>query len=274
VSVRRGVLVREVGGVRLAADVYRPARRGRAARPAVVLVHGGGWIIGSRADWRAIGTRLARAGFVAVAVDYRLDGPDRYPDQVDDVAHAVRWVRRRASTLRVDPTRIALMGASAGGNLAALAGARGRGPTDAGDRVAAVVSWSGVYSHATLVDDSTRPVSVPAGCRDLGCQPPATLPELVRTYMGAPPSDAAGRYRAASPVHTVDPTDPPMLLADSTREFVPAAQLTEMAERLAAEGVTHETFRFAGTRHAGQLAGVVLGPTISFLRRALAPGSA
>jgi acetyl esterase len=89
-------------------------------RPAVVYVHGGGFVAGDldTEDLRCV--RLARdAGCVVVSVDYRLAPEHRYPAALDDCYAALCWTASSAATLGVDPTRIGVAGASSGGNLAA-----------------------------------------------------------------------------------------------------------------------------------------------------------
>ncbi|WP_051399846.1 alpha/beta hydrolase [Haloechinothrix halophila] len=105
-----------------------------ADRPCLVWMHGGAFISGGldmpEADWvsRAVATR-ARA--VVVSVDYRLAvNGARYPVPHDDVVAAIRWVRDEAASLKVDPARITIGGASAGGNLAAGAALRLRDTDD------------------------------------------------------------------------------------------------------------------------------------------------
>lgn len=110
------------GGEPLLADVYLPAAV--TAAPVVVCMHGGAWKAGSRASYRFLGPYLAEAGYVAMSIDYRLvkAAKNRYPAAVEDVRAAVAYVREHAAELNADVERIALMGDSAGGHLAALVG--------------------------------------------------------------------------------------------------------------------------------------------------------
>ena len=119
----------EAGGRELLLDVYSLPQRERP-RPAVLLIHGGGFVSGSRtdADIVAAARHLAQAGYVAFAIDYRLvdltqPGP-AWPAPLDDVQRAVRWVRAHAPTYGVDPERIGAYGISAGAGLAAHLGVR------------------------------------------------------------------------------------------------------------------------------------------------------
>lgn len=111
----------------VALDLFAPPTTADTRHPALLLVHGGGFVGGSRVQHRAEARAWARRGFVAVAIDYRLD-PDDDRDRratraaarraLDDARDAVRWVRAHADAWDIDPERIAVLGASAGGQLA------------------------------------------------------------------------------------------------------------------------------------------------------------
>jgi acetyl esterase len=111
----------------MAIRIYRPKDPLRAG---LVYFHGGGWVLGSLesadASCRAIANR---SRCVVISIDYRLAPETKFPGAVDDAFAAVRWVAQNATDLRIDPERIAVGGASAGGNLAAAAAllARDRG---------------------------------------------------------------------------------------------------------------------------------------------------
>src|SRR5436190_17481820 len=109
------------GGKALKLDLARPGE-GAGPFPAVVCLHGGGWVGGSRKQMgQTIGV-LARRGYVAVAPDYRVAPADRFPACVEDCKAAVRWLRRHAKQYNIDPDRIGVVGLAAGGHLACLLG--------------------------------------------------------------------------------------------------------------------------------------------------------
>jgi acetyl esterase/lipase len=97
---------------------------------------------------------------------------------------------------------------------------------------------------------------------------PARHP-FVEDYLGCSPDACPARYRAASPVDRVDPTDPPMLIANGTREIVPLEQARAMAARLAAARIPHRLLVVPSARHAGAYEQAAWPGTVSFLRRYL-----
>jgi acetyl esterase/lipase len=109
--------------VDLSLDIWTPPAGPTATRPLVVLFHGGGFVGGSRGDFAAGAVDLAKLGFVAASVSYRLR-PAGAPllavagDAIDDGMESVRWLKANASTFGIDPTRIAALGTSAGGVIA------------------------------------------------------------------------------------------------------------------------------------------------------------
>ena len=124
VSVQQDIPYGDAGGQKLLLDLYLPAENGSRPRPAIVLIHGGGWVGADKSTMRGMGNFLARTGFVAASVDYRLlrGNENRWPAQLDDVQRAVRWLRANARKYNIDPNHIGAFGHSAGAQLAALLG--------------------------------------------------------------------------------------------------------------------------------------------------------
>lgn len=138
---------RELGGTALKLHIFTPASApAGGGAPAMVLLHGGGWVAGEPAWTFASARNYAKLGVVAMSVQYRLSGDDVTPiDALSDACSAFQWVRARAAELGIDPRRIGASGVSAGGHLAAAAatigcgnseGAYGNGGPDA------LVLWS------------------------------------------------------------------------------------------------------------------------------------
>lgn len=101
-------------------DVFRPEEEG--SLPALVLVHGGGWRAGDRSMQVPLAQMIASRGFVTVTVEYQLSLEAKFPAAVHNIKAAIRWMRANAEKYGIDPDRIAIGGASAGGQLAMLVG--------------------------------------------------------------------------------------------------------------------------------------------------------
>jgi acetyl esterase/lipase len=101
-------------------DIYLPAAR--APYPVVVMIHGGGWVIGDKQEYKtSIKTEaLLIRGYAVVAINYRLSGVSKFPTQIQDVKAAIRYIRANASTYKLNSNKIGAWGTSAGGHLAAL----------------------------------------------------------------------------------------------------------------------------------------------------------
>ena len=257
----RGVVYGTVEDEPLLLDVFRPPARA-AARPAVVLVHGGGMWTGSRADMADPARQLAQAGYVAFAVDYRLvdiaSGRHRWPAQLDDVQHAVRWVRANAARYGVDPERVGAYGWSAGGQLAALLGTR-----DTRDAASPLAAYP---SRVACVVDLAGDVDLAAYT-----SPPA-LDEVV-ALLGGTPAQVPERYRDTSPLSWIDARTAPFLVFHGALDdVVPVAQSRRLVSALRAAGVEVEYAELPDAGH-GDLASSRVGPAaLAFLGRHLRLG--
>jgi len=229
-------------------DIYRPTGF-HGPRPAVLLFHGGGWNSGDKAELADEGRRLARLGFVALSVNYRLEPPAPYPATIHDALSAVRWTRRHAPGLGVDPARIGALGSSAGGNLAALLATLGHGSWRHGTRLRVAVSYSGPMDLAYRSRSSSTP----------------------SYYLGCSPRGCPRRYAYASPMHHVDRSDPPLLLVNSRNEQMTLTEATRMSARMRWRHEPHKLIVLPGSRHALEYEADVRARTVAFLRRALKP---
>ena len=253
VTVKRDVTYRTVDGEQLGLDVYQPAKKGKD-RPAVVVVHGGGWTQGDKALFAQQSSQLAQRGFVAFSVNYRLAPAHPYPAAVQDVEAAVAWVRKHAKAYGVDPKRVGALGGSAGGHLVGMLATDGEGSLESGHRVAAVVSWSGPMDLVALG---------PAASTNAGSS--------IRAFLGCLPDACPDAYAAASPVTHVDKTDSPMLIVNSTNELVPKAQADAMKTALDEAGVANQEIILPGTAHSRAYANRVWDQTVTFLENYLEP---
>jgi hypothetical protein len=119
--VPRTIVYATVDRRELLMDVFTPPLPGRAVAPGVIVVHGGGWRGGARTEFSGLSRHLAGLGYVVASVDYRLAPAWTFPAARDDVTAAVAALKTLAPGLGLDPGRLALIGRSAGGQLALLA---------------------------------------------------------------------------------------------------------------------------------------------------------
>ncbi len=225
VKVERDVAYLEDGRAEKA-DLYLPAKPDGKKRPAVLIIHGGGWTTGDKGAAREIniGTTLVKNGYVGMSINYVLAnaGKATWPQNLHDCKTAVRWLRKNADRLGIDPERIGVIGGSAGGHLAAMVALTGaddgldpKGPY--GEFSCKVRCAVDLYGPADLTSYVILPM--------LG-KAKATDPEL---------------YKKASPVNYADKFDPPVLILHGTADKVVALRQSElMAEALKKAGVEHK----------------------------------
>ena len=181
--------------------IYTPAQEVPAGAPCLVWLHGGGFIGGDldmrEGDWTARQV-CAGARAVVVSVDYRLAvGGVCYPVPHDDTVAAVAWVRDRAGDLGVDPARIAIGGASAGGNLTAGAAVKLR---DRDGWVPTALALVYPALHARIPSPSPSLAAALAELPPLFHEPPQSANPLSENYLGGPLSSADGYAFAAGAV--------------------------------------------------------------------------
>ena len=206
----------EAGDQALSLDVFSPSEIPENEKmPAIVVIHGGGWNAGTRSDFPHWNSWLTREGFVVFDIDYRLSPQPNWQTATNDVQDAVRWIKARADSFHVDPDRMALMGRSAGGHLALLAGYTA---TAAGleTQVQAVVSFYGPTDLRWGYEN-------PANRRVIDGR--ATL----RQFVGGTPNYIPEKYQQASPIHHVrDDTPPTFLVHGNQDQLVRSAQASRL----------------------------------------------
>ena len=228
VSVRYGDI--DAGGKELLLDVYHPPPQA-TLRSAMIVLHGGGYVSGSRSDFSVVepARRLAEAGYVAFSIDYRLfqerDRRNAWPTPLDDAQRAVRWVRANATTYDVDPQRVGAYGVSAGAGLAAHLGVR-----DTRDN-----------SDPELADYSSRVACVVdlAGPTDgtLASANPGDSAFAV-TFFGGTIAEIPDVYRDASALPHIDEATAPFLVVHGVQDTIVSVEHSRrLVARLRQEGI-------------------------------------
>lgn len=223
IEIRQALAIPSAYTQSLQGDLYLPSSENRNGA-AVILVFGGSWRMGERSQQKVYGIALAKAGFAALACDYRSSSTALWPAQNQDISAAAHWLKASAAEFGVDPGRIGISGNSSGGHLALMAAAKGN-------------DW--------------RPVAVCA------FYPPTRLwsptepghDESFRQLLGPNASDAD--YRQASPLLQIHDHFPPTLLivGDADGRVSPDDSLA-FYRALKGLGATAELHSFAGLDHA------------------------
>lgn len=220
------------GGKNLAMDVFRDLST-PTPRPALVVVHGGSWQGGTRTEFRSMNEHLATRGWLVASIDYRLAPRWPFPAALDDVRAAMAFLRTHASELDADPSHVALLGRSAGTQLALLAAYTRPDPS--------VLGVVGLYGPADLryaFEHPNHPWILDSR---------ATL----RAYLGGSPNDLPRVYESASPIAHITGSTPPTLLIHGGRDqLVKEAQSARLDARLARAGRPHYFLRLGWGTHA------------------------
>ena len=258
-----------VGDLAIKADVYH--HQDEVTRPAVVWIHGGALIGGSRSDIdRRVKQHVLDAGYVLISLDYRLAPETHLPEIIQDLEDAFAWIRRDGPRLfKIDPARIAVAGGSAGGYLTLTSGFRVH------PRPTVLLS---LYGYGDLIgdwystpsphprhqqskmtrDEAYRQVSGPAisDARDRKgdggafyqfCRQTGTWPNAVS---GWDPGKEPERFDPFMPVKNVTTEYPPTVLMHGTNDTdVPYEQSVMMAEQFKQHDVPHQLISIPGGEH-------------------------
>lgn len=247
-SVRSGIVYSSVNGQELKLDLATPD--GDGPFPAIVFIHGGGWHSGNRSTYSRHIVEAAERGYVAATISYRLMQFDEehrdtataapiFPAQVHDVKAAIRWLRAHADQYHVDPERIGVTGASAGGHLSLMLGLT--------DPTAALEGHGGHEDHSSRVQ---AVVNYFGPTEFLSGYEASSVPWILRLFMGGEPGERRATYLAASPVNYASSDDPPVLtLHGDQDELVPIDQARLLDQRLKAVGVDHTLVILEGQGH-------------------------
>lgn len=218
-------------GEKLTLDVLRPGY-GHQPLPGVLVVHGGSWQSGDSREFVALNGYLAARDFIVFSINYRLAPKWKFPAGRDDVLSAIAYLKVYAKELGLDATRLALLGRSAGGQLALLAAYTANDPSIRG-----VIS---VYGPTDLRYGYEHP----AGKRLIDTR------GVLEAYLGGSPADADEAYFAASPINFVSPGSPPTLLIHGLNDgHVSAEESARLEAKLRASSVKHMYVRLPWATH-------------------------
>jgi len=227
-------------------DIYLPQQT-LDKMPVLILIHGGGWIVNDKyADIGYMGNTISailQQGIAVVSIDYRFATQARFPAQIQDCYQAMSFIVKESGQYKLDPSRIAIMGFSAGGHLASLVGLANN------QRVPAFYADGKVqpFSIKAVVD-----YYGPSELTSLGNSEDPKAPEAL--LLGESPVARPDLARAASPVSYVDKNDPPFLIFHGEKDqIVTNRQSKLLSSWLRISGVKQELIIVPDAPHFGKM---------------------
>lgn len=217
VRIDRKIPFAQPDGVNLSLTIYRPAQVG--TYPGIISIYGGAWQRGSPDSDDTFNRYIAAQGYVVWSIDYRHAPAYQFPTQLEDVRSALSYIKEHAASNETDLDRVAVIGRSAGAQLAMLAAY-----TPTPFPIRAVVDYYG-------------PVDLTAGYYDPPTPDPIESKSVLRDFLGGTPQQFAELYRQASPLNTVKPDLPASLLIYGGKDHIIEAKFGKrLAQKLNAQG--------------------------------------
>ena len=215
-------------------DFYVPGNHaGGRGRPCVIVVHGGGWNSGDRGQIPHFNHWLASRGYAVAAISYRLAPHHVWPAQREDLQAAVVFLQLRAAELGIDPTRLVVLGRSAGGQIALATAYAARDP--------AIRGVIALYAPSDLI----------FGYVNTHENDMLKSPALMRQFLGGTPEAARASYESASALFHVSPRTPPTLLLHGENDaLVWHRHSIRLAAKLAENNVPHAFVTLPWATHA------------------------
>lgn len=211
IAEKRGIVYQKLmgGKVYLSLDAFHPAGQPAQKRPAIVIIHGGGWRSGNPMMHNPLAQHLAARGYVCFTPEYRLSTFRTYPAAIHDLKAALRWVVQHADKYNIDTAKIAVLGFSAGGELAAFLGTTVGDPKFEGyikpkEKPAPV--------HAVVDIDGTLSFTHP----ETGEGDDSKKISAATYWLGYSRKDSLALWEEASPLTHIGPHTPPTLFINSS----------------------------------------------------------
>ncbi len=250
------VPMRGYPNVAMKMDVLQP--KSQEKLPAIVYVTGGGFINANKDNGIQLRIHLAEAGYVVASIQYRVAPTAKFPQPLEDVKSAIRYLKAHADSFGIDPNRVGIIGGSAGGYLTAMAGTTSGTTTfDKGDNlsvtsdVKAAVDLYGLSDLTRIGDDysdSVKDAHKSAGATE------ALWVNGSAVFGGKDGGILADTKaaEAANPITYISKTSAPMLLMHGTKDYVVSPSQTDLLfQALQQKGIPSHRYLVEGAAHGG-----------------------
>ncbi|UKB82028.1 alpha/beta hydrolase [Chryseobacterium sp. MEBOG06] len=189
IKIDKNVEYSNINGLSLKADVYYPLDSSKKY-PGIAMVHGGGWISGSKENEKYMAMELASKGFVAIAIGYRLADAAKYPAGIEDIENGIQWLKKNHAKYTLDKKKIVVLGESAGAQMATLVGVKAR------NKIKAIINVDGIVSFT---------------------HPEAEESSYASYWLGGDRDTNLKNWTEASPLEYIDKNTPPTLFINSSQ---------------------------------------------------------
>lgn len=249
VITEENIIYKKTATSKLKLDIYRPKISSEEKCPTVLLIHGGGWISGNKENLRILAQHLAENGFVAITAAYRLSREAFYPAGVIDIKDALRWMRSNAENYNIDSKKIAILGTSAGAQLATLVG---------------VTPNSEIYNELDEAISSEIQAIVNIDGIVSFIHPEASAEgKAAGLWLDGSRDENPKNWKEASPLEYVDKNTPPILFINSSRPRFHAGR-DDMIKILNKNNIYSEVHTLKDSPHSFWLLQPWFQPTLAY----------
>lgn len=236
-------LVYNVNRSDLQLDLYRPKTRERL--PAIVMIHGGGWISGSRENFNELAAQLAKKGFVVANMSYSLSDQRKFPEAIYDVNYALGYLRNNAKAYGIHKGQIAVLGGSAGAQIATLVG---------------VTAKTGKF-EIKGIDHSVQAIVNIDGITSFIHPEAASEGSYASYWLGGDRVENFKAWKQASALEYLHKKSPPILFLNSSFDRFHAGR-DDMIQYYDSKGITYSVHSFENSPHSFWLLEPWFSPTI------------
>ncbi|WP_415325606.1 alpha/beta hydrolase [Chryseobacterium sp. MMS23-Vi53] len=244
IKIDKDVEYANIDGLSLKADVFYPLNQSKKY-PGIAMVHGGGWISGSKENEKFMAMELASKGYVVIAIGYRLADVAKYPAGVEDIETGIQWLKKNHKKYSLNKKKIVVLGESAGAQIATLVGVKKK------NKIQAIVNVDGIVSFI---------------------HPEAEESTYAAYWLDGDKESNLKNWTKASPLEYVDKNTPSTLFINSSQPRFHAGR-DDMMKKLKGYNIHTEFHEIKDTPHSFWSAEPwfteTLNLTVSFLDKVL-----
>ena len=242
--------------IKLEMDIIKPVTDKKL--PAVIFVTGGGFIRGPKSNYLQQRLQIAEAGYVVASIEYRKVPTGVFPEPLEDVKSAIRFLRANSDRYGIDKNKIAVMGSSAGGYLVAITGTtNGYKQFDKGDNlnqssdVQAVIVIYGLSDLTTVGEDFSKEIQEEH--KSAGAPEALWVNGVTLFNKGGSINSDLEKAKAANPMTYISKNTPPFLLLHGDKDqLVSPSQTEKLHKALVAKGIDSTRYVVKGAAHGGE----------------------